>query len=105
MGRVGAPLVGGCAAARPRLQGGGRAACAARSAVAHRGWVVWHQGDAAHLAAKGVGGETASGTLEEAGTDEVTAALAHLRRRRAGPFDRSPPEEAEAVRGARRMDL
>ncbi|WP_458095906.1 RecX family transcriptional regulator [Roseomonas sp. WA12] len=56
---------------------------------------------AAHLTAKGVGAETASGTLEEAGTDEVTAALAHLRRRRAGPFDRSPPEEAEAARAAR----
>ena len=56
---------------------------------------------AAHLAAKGVGGETASGTLEEAGTDEVTAALAHLRRRRQGPFDRDPPEEVEAARAAR----
>ncbi|MBI0537575.1 hypothetical protein D9599_18615 [Roseomonas sp. KE2513] len=56
---------------------------------------------AAHLAAKGVGGETAAGTLEEAGTDEVTAALAHLRRRRQGPFDRNPPEEAEAARAAR----
>lgn len=56
---------------------------------------------AAHLAAKGVGGETASGTIEEAGTDEVTAALAHLRRRRQGPFDRAPPEEAEAARAAR----
>ncbi|SHI42260.1 regulatory protein [Roseomonas rosea] len=56
---------------------------------------------AAHLAAKGVGGEMASETLEEAGTDEVTAALAHLRRRRQGPFDPDPPEEAEAVRAAR----
>ncbi|MBB5692693.1 regulatory protein RecX [Muricoccus pecuniae] len=56
---------------------------------------------AAHLAAKGVGGETAAGTLEEAATDEVTAALAHLRRRRQGPFDPDPPEEAEALRTAR----
>ncbi|MBP0492069.1 RecX family transcriptional regulator [Pararoseomonas indoligenes] len=56
---------------------------------------------AAHLAAKGVGEELASGTLEEAGTDEVTAALAHLRRRRQGPFDPAPPEEPEAARAAR----
>jgi len=56
---------------------------------------------AAHLAAKGVGGETASETLEEAATDEVVAALAHLRRRRQGPFDRNPPDEAEAARAAR----
>jgi len=56
---------------------------------------------AAHLAAKGVAGETAADTLEEAGTDEVTAALAHLRRRRQGPFDPAPPEEAEAARASR----
>ncbi|MFH5924216.1 RecX family transcriptional regulator [Roseomonas xinghualingensis] len=56
---------------------------------------------AAHLAAKGVGGDMASETLEEAGTDEVVAALAHLRRRRQGPFDPNPPEEAEAARTAR----
>ncbi|MBP0447033.1 RecX family transcriptional regulator [Roseomonas sp. SSH11] len=55
----------------------------------------------AHLAAKGVGGEVAAETLEEAGTDEVAAALAHLRRRRQGPFDPSPPEEPEAMRTAR----
>ncbi|WP_338663632.1 RecX family transcriptional regulator [Pararoseomonas sp. SCSIO 73927] len=55
---------------------------------------------AAHLAAKGVGGELASGTLEEAATDEVAAALAHLRRRRQGPFDPAPPEGAEAARAA-----
>ncbi|MFC0389573.1 RecX family transcriptional regulator [Muricoccus vinaceus] len=56
---------------------------------------------AAHLAAKGVGGETAADMLEETETDEVTAALAHLRRRRQGPFDPAPPEEAEAARAAR----
>jgi regulatory protein len=56
---------------------------------------------AAHLAAKGVGGEMASETLEEAATDEVTAALAHLRRRRQGPFNPDPPEEPEAARAAR----
>jgi len=56
---------------------------------------------AAHLAAKGVGGETAAATLEEAASDEVAAALAQLRRRRQGPFDRAPPEEAEAARAAR----
>ena len=56
---------------------------------------------AAHLAAKGVAGETASGTLEAGATDEVAAALAQLRRRRQGPFDRDPPEEAEAARAAR----
>jgi regulatory protein len=60
---------------------------------------------AAHLAAKGVGGEMASETLEEAGTDEVTAALAHLRRRRQGPFDPAPLEEAEAARAARMKAL
>ena len=56
---------------------------------------------AAHLAAKGVAGETASETIEEAETDEVTAALGHLRRRRQGPFDRAPPEDAEAARASR----
>jgi regulatory protein len=47
----------------------------------------------------------ASETLEEAGTDEVTAALAHLRRRRQGPFDPAPSEEAEAARAARMKAL
>ena len=56
---------------------------------------------AAHLAAKGVDGAMAADTLEEAGMDEVTAALAHLRRRRQGPFAPNPPEEAEAARAVR----
>jgi regulatory protein len=60
---------------------------------------------AAHLTSKGVGGEIASETLEEAATDEVTAALAHLRRRRQGPFDPAPPEETEAARAARMKAL
>ncbi|MCR0981522.1 RecX family transcriptional regulator [Roseomonas populi] len=60
---------------------------------------------AAHLAAKGVGGELASGTLEEAATDEVAAALSHLRRRRQGPFGPTPPEEPEEARAARMKAL
>ncbi|MFC3123995.1 regulatory protein RecX [Pseudoroseomonas globiformis] len=49
----------------------------------------------AHLAGKGVGGETAHAVLEDAAPDDLSAALAHLRRRRAGPFAATPPE-AEA---------
>lgn len=41
---------------------------------------------AAHLAAKGVGGETARAALEAEETDELTAALVLARRRRIGPF-------------------
>jgi regulatory protein len=49
---------------------------------------------AAHLAVKGVPAATAAGLLEE--TDELAAALGHLRRRRAGPFaaEQPPPPEA-----------
>ncbi|MBO1075097.1 regulatory protein RecX [Roseomonas marmotae] len=49
---------------------------------------------AAHLAAKGVPGETAASLLEEA--DELAAALGHLRRRRAGPFAIEQPPSPEA---------
>ena len=41
---------------------------------------------AAHLAAKGVAPGTAGELLEAGAVDERTAALAHLRRRRQGPF-------------------
>jgi len=41
---------------------------------------------AAHLAAKGVGAETARAALEAEDTDELTAALVLTRRRRIGPF-------------------
>ncbi len=41
---------------------------------------------AAHLAAKGVGGETARAALEAEETDELAAALVLARRRRIGPF-------------------
>jgi len=43
---------------------------------------------AAHLATKGIGAELAAQTLEAAETDELIAALTHLRRRRQGPFAR-----------------
>lgn len=50
---------------------------------------------AAHLAAKGVAPETAQAALEANAPDELTAALGHLRRRRAGPFAPQPvPPEA-----------
>ncbi|WP_307140018.1 regulatory protein RecX [Pseudoroseomonas cervicalis] len=45
----------------------------------------------AHLAAKGVPAATAAGVLEENPPDELAAALAQLRRRRAGPFAPEPP--------------
>ncbi|WBV42636.1 regulatory protein RecX [Pseudoroseomonas cervicalis] len=45
----------------------------------------------AHLAAKGVPAATAEGILEENPPDELAAALAQLRRRRAGPFAPEPP--------------
>jgi regulatory protein len=41
---------------------------------------------AAHLAAKGVGAETAKAALEAEETDELAAALVLARRRRIGPF-------------------
>jgi len=47
----------------------------------------------AHLAAKGVGAETAAAVLEESPPDELAAALNHLRRRRAGPFATRDPGE------------
>jgi regulatory protein len=50
---------------------------------------------AAHLAAKGVGQETARAALpegEEAGAAELDAALAWCRRRRRGPFAPAPME-------------
>jgi regulatory protein len=49
---------------------------------------------AAHLAVKGVPAATAAGLLEE--TDELAAALGHLRRRRAGPFAVEQPPSPEA---------
>jgi len=49
---------------------------------------------AAHLAAKGVDATTAGTLLEE--TDELAAALGHLRRRRAGPFAPTQPVPPEA---------
>jgi regulatory protein len=49
---------------------------------------------AAHLAAKGVDGSTAGALLEE--VDELTAALGHLKRRRAGPFAPEHPPAPEA---------
>jgi regulatory protein len=49
---------------------------------------------AAHLAVKGVPAATAAGLLEE--TDELAAALGHLRRRRAGPFAAEQPPSPEA---------
>ena len=49
---------------------------------------------AAHLAAKGVDASTAEGMLEE--TDELAAALGHLRRRRTGPFAAEQPMPPEA---------
>jgi regulatory protein len=59
----------------------------------------------AHLAAKGVPGETAAETLETVEVDEVAAALAHLRRRRQGPFAASQPEEGDAARAAQMKAL
>ncbi|MFT8244759.1 RecX family transcriptional regulator [Roseomonas sp. BN140053] len=53
---------------------------------------------AAHLAAKGVAPATAADTLEAAETDEVAAALAHLRRRRQGPFAVNPPDDAARLK-------
>jgi regulatory protein len=41
---------------------------------------------AAHLAAKGVGADTAQAALEAEETDELAAALMLARRRRIGPF-------------------
>jgi regulatory protein len=49
---------------------------------------------AAHLVAKGVDSATAAGLVED--TDELAAALGHLRRRRAGPFSPEQPPPAEA---------
>ncbi|MXP63634.1 hypothetical protein E0493_09770 [Roseomonas sp. M0104] len=51
---------------------------------------------AAHLAAKGVGSETAANVLEGEAPDELAAALGHLRRRRAGPFAPEQPVAPEA---------
>ncbi|BFL64234.1 Regulatory protein recX [Roseomonas mucosa] len=48
---------------------------------------------AAHLAGKGVAAETAGAALEDSATDELDAALAHLRRRRQGPFAPGAAEE------------
>ena len=55
---------------------------------------------AAHLAGKGVAAETAGAALEDSATDELDAALAHLRRRRQGPFAPGAAEESadEAAR-------
>lgn len=41
---------------------------------------------AAHLAARGIGAETARAALAETGSDELASALVHARRRRIGPF-------------------
>jgi regulatory protein len=49
---------------------------------------------AAHLAAKGVARETAATMVGD--TDELAAALGHLRRRRAGPFAVEQPPSPEA---------
>jgi regulatory protein len=49
---------------------------------------------AAHLAAKGVDSETAAAQLPEDDEAELAAALAALRRRRAGPFAATPPDAA-----------
>lgn len=49
---------------------------------------------AAHLAAKGVGSETAQALLPDS-VDELPSALAYARRRRIGPF-RTDPDEAAA---------
>lgn len=51
---------------------------------------------AAHLAAKGVGAETAAAALPEDEAAELAAALAVLRRRRAGPFA-AAPADAQAI--------
>ena len=56
---------------------------------------------AAHLAAKGVAAETAGMVLEESATDELDAALAHLRRRRQGPFAPGAAQEGAADEAAR----
>lgn len=52
---------------------------------------------AAHLSGKGVDAETARAALPEAEADEIAAALALCRRRRIGPFARTP-EDADARR-------
>ena len=56
---------------------------------------------AAHLAAKGVAAETAVAVLEDGAADELDAALAHLRRRRQGPF--APGTAGETVDAAARL--
>ncbi|UPG70856.1 RecX family transcriptional regulator [Roseomonas gilardii subsp. gilardii] len=56
---------------------------------------------AAHLAAKGVAAETAGAALEDSAADELDAALAHLRRRRQGPFAPGASEEGAADEAAR----
>jgi regulatory protein len=53
---------------------------------------------AAHLAAKGVGAETAAATLPQNDDAELAAALAALRRRRAGPFAAEPPAPEQRQR-------
>lgn len=53
---------------------------------------------AAHLAAKGVDAGTAGATLEAEATDELVAALGYLRRRRAGPFAATPPDDAARLK-------
>jgi len=57
---------------------------------------------AAHLASKGVPAPAAAEAIDAEAVDEVVAALAHLRRRRQGPFDRP---DAPAEEGARQRAL
>lgn len=52
----------------------------------------------AHLAAKGVSGETAAEAVPEDGETEFAAALAFARRRRVGPFARAELAAEEAPR-------
>jgi regulatory protein len=53
---------------------------------------------AAHLAARGVDGQTAGAALLEAAGEELASALIHARRRRIGPFRTAPAVDAEAYR-------
>ncbi|WP_431281432.1 regulatory protein RecX [Humitalea sp. 24SJ18S-53] len=53
---------------------------------------------AAHLAAKGVAADTAAAALPESDVADLLAALATLRRRRAGPFAATPPDTAARLK-------
>jgi regulatory protein len=53
---------------------------------------------AAHLAARGIGAETAQTALPDDPEAELAAAVAHARRRRLGPFRTAPADPARQVK-------